>query len=170
MNHKTCKQLKMEPYVEHGVAKLRCKQPLTKEMFREDVQYSPGTPNWVLHSLTSDWYSTHFELMSEALWMHSLYVVGVLTRFCSLVSAMAWIGSKRRMTAIADFITLLSQQGTVSLSRLLGILLLQQLMESSSQQQPAKPWLGWTILVRVVCLPFTWILWLILQPSSWQVC
>ena len=45
MNHKTYKQLKMEPYVEHGVAKLRYKQPLTKEMFREDVQYSPGIPN-----------------------------------------------------------------------------------------------------------------------------
>ena len=45
MNHKTCKQLKIEPYVEQGVAKLRYKQTLTKEMFREDVQYSPGTPN-----------------------------------------------------------------------------------------------------------------------------
>lgn len=85
--------------------------------------------------------------------MHSLYVVGVLTRFYSLVSAMASIGSKRRMTAIADFITLLSQQGTVSLSRPLGILLLQQLMELSSRQQQAKPWLGRTILVRVACLP-----------------
>ena len=145
MTNKTYKQLEMEPYVEHGVAKLRYKQPLTKEMFPEEAQYSPETPNWVLHSLTSDWYSTHFELMSDALWMHSLYVVGVLTRFCSLVSAMAWIGSKRRMTAKADFITLLSQQGTVSLSRLLGILLLPQPMGSSSQQQPAKPWLEWTI-------------------------
>ena len=152
----------MEPYVEHGVAKLRYKQPLTKEMFREDVQYSPGTPNWVLHSLTSDWYSTHFELMSEALWMHSLYVVGVLTRFCSLASAMAWIGSKRRMTVKADFITLFFQQRTTPLSRLLGILLLLQLMESSSQQQPAKPWLGWTILVRVACLPSI--------NSSWSAC
>ena len=121
-------------------------------MFQEDAQYSPGTPNWVLHSLTSDWYSTHFELMSEALWMHSLYVVGVLTRSCSLVSAKAWIGSKRRMTIKADFITLFFQQRTTPLSRLLWILLLPQPMESSSQQQQAKPWLGWTILVRVVCL------------------
>ncbi len=39
---------------EHGVAKLRYKQPLTKEMFPEEDQYSPETPNWVLHSLTSD--------------------------------------------------------------------------------------------------------------------
>ena len=45
MTNKTYKQLEVEPDVEHGVAKLRYKQPLTKEMFREDVQYSPGTPN-----------------------------------------------------------------------------------------------------------------------------
>ena len=45
MTNKNYKQLEMEPYVEHGVAKLRYKQPLTKEIFREDIQYSPGTPN-----------------------------------------------------------------------------------------------------------------------------
>ena len=45
MTNKTYKQLEMEPYVEHGVAKLRYKQPLTKEIFLEDIQYSPGTPN-----------------------------------------------------------------------------------------------------------------------------
>ena len=45
MTNKIYKQLEMEPYVEHDVAKLRYKQALTKEMFREDVQYSPGTPN-----------------------------------------------------------------------------------------------------------------------------
>ena len=54
MNKKTYQQLQFEPYVEHGVAKLRYKQPLTKELFQEDAQYSPGTPNFVLHSLTSD--------------------------------------------------------------------------------------------------------------------
>ena len=54
MNNKTYQQLEFEPYVEHGVAKLRYKQTLTKEMFPEEAQYSPETPNWVLHSLTSD--------------------------------------------------------------------------------------------------------------------
>ena len=38
MNHKTYKQLEMEPYVEHGVAKLRYNEPLTKEMFPEEAQ------------------------------------------------------------------------------------------------------------------------------------
>ena len=113
MNNKTYKQLRFEAYVEHGVAKLHYKEPLTKAIFLQEAQYTPGTPNWVLHWLTSDWYSIHFELMSDALWMHSLYVVGVLTRFCSLVSATAWIGSKRRMTAIADFITFLFKRGRI---------------------------------------------------------
>ena len=38
MNHKTYKQLELEPYVEHGVAKLRYKEPLTTEMFPEEAQ------------------------------------------------------------------------------------------------------------------------------------
>ena len=38
MNKKTYQQLEFEPYVEHGVAKLRYKQPLTKEMFPEEAQ------------------------------------------------------------------------------------------------------------------------------------
>ena len=38
MNHKTYKQLEFEPYVEHGVAKLRYKEPLAKEMFAEEAQ------------------------------------------------------------------------------------------------------------------------------------
>ena len=54
MNDNTYKQLVFEPYVEHGVAKLRYNETLTKEMFPEEAQYSPETPNWVLHSLTSD--------------------------------------------------------------------------------------------------------------------
>ena len=45
MTNKAYKKLEMEPYVEHGVAKLRYKQALTKEIFRENIQYSPGTPN-----------------------------------------------------------------------------------------------------------------------------
>ena len=38
MNHKTYKQLEFEPYVEHGIAKLRYKEPLTTEMFPEEAQ------------------------------------------------------------------------------------------------------------------------------------
>ena len=38
MNHKTYKQLELEPYVEYGVAKLRYKEPLTTEMFPEEAQ------------------------------------------------------------------------------------------------------------------------------------
>ena len=38
MNHNTYKQLEFEPYVEHGVAKLRYKQPITKDMFPEETQ------------------------------------------------------------------------------------------------------------------------------------
>ena len=38
MNKKTYKQLEMEPCVEHGVAKLRYNEPLTKEMFPEEAQ------------------------------------------------------------------------------------------------------------------------------------
>lgn len=38
MNKKTYKQLEFEPYVEHGVAKLRYKQPITKDMFPEEAQ------------------------------------------------------------------------------------------------------------------------------------
>ena len=38
MNNKTYQQLEFEPYVEHGLAKLRYKQPLTKEMFQEEAQ------------------------------------------------------------------------------------------------------------------------------------
>ena len=38
MNKKTYKQLEMEPYIEHGVAKLRYKEPLTAEMFPEEAQ------------------------------------------------------------------------------------------------------------------------------------
>ena len=38
MNHNTYKQLEFEPYVEHGVAKLRYKEPLTKDMFPEEAQ------------------------------------------------------------------------------------------------------------------------------------
>ena len=38
MNKKTYKQLEMEPYAEHGVAKYRYKEPLTKEMFAEEAQ------------------------------------------------------------------------------------------------------------------------------------
>ena len=38
MNKKTYQQLKFEPYVEHGVAKLRYNEPLTKEMFPEEAQ------------------------------------------------------------------------------------------------------------------------------------
>ena len=34
----TYKQLEFEPYVEHGVAKLRYKEPLTKDMFPEEAQ------------------------------------------------------------------------------------------------------------------------------------
>ena len=38
MNNKTYQQLEFEPYVEHGVAKLRPKQqPLTR-MFQEEAQ------------------------------------------------------------------------------------------------------------------------------------
>ncbi len=33
MNNKTYQQLEFEPYVEHGVAKLRPKQQLTKDSF-----------------------------------------------------------------------------------------------------------------------------------------
>ena len=89
--------------------------PLVQHQYKRSSmsQYSPATSNLALHLLTSSRYSIHFELMSEALWMHSLYVVGVLTRFCSLVSATAWIGSKRRMTAIADFITFLFKRGWI---------------------------------------------------------
>ena len=103
MNQKTFKD-EPEPSFEHGVDKLRYKKAQTRNMFTKEAQYSPGTPNLVLQSLTSDWYSTHFELTSDALWMHSLYVDGILTRLWSSVSAIAWIGSKRRMTAKADFI------------------------------------------------------------------
>ena len=45
MNNKTYKQLKFEAYVEHGVAKLRYKEPLTKAIFLQEAQYTPGTPN-----------------------------------------------------------------------------------------------------------------------------
>ena len=38
MNNMTYKQLEFEPYVEHGVAKLRYKQPITKDMFPEEAQ------------------------------------------------------------------------------------------------------------------------------------
>ena len=38
MTNKTYKQLEMEPYVEHGIAKLRYKEALTKEMFPEEAQ------------------------------------------------------------------------------------------------------------------------------------
>lgn len=38
MNKKTYQQLEFEPYVEHGVAKLRYKEPLTTEMFPEEAQ------------------------------------------------------------------------------------------------------------------------------------
>ena len=38
MNHNTYKQLEFEPYVEHGVAKLRYNEPLTKEMFTAEAQ------------------------------------------------------------------------------------------------------------------------------------
>ena len=38
MNKKTYQQLEFEPYVEHGVAKLRYKQPITKDMFPEEAQ------------------------------------------------------------------------------------------------------------------------------------
>ena len=38
MNNKTYQQLELEPYVEHGVAKLRYKEPLTKDMFPEEAQ------------------------------------------------------------------------------------------------------------------------------------
>ena len=38
MNKKTYKQLEMQPCVEHGVAELRYKEPLTKEMFPEEAQ------------------------------------------------------------------------------------------------------------------------------------
>ena len=38
MNKEIYKQLEMEPYVEHGVAKLRYKEPLAKEMFPEEGQ------------------------------------------------------------------------------------------------------------------------------------
>ena len=36
MTNKTYKQLEMEPYVEHGIAKLRYKEALTKEIFPEE--------------------------------------------------------------------------------------------------------------------------------------
>ena len=38
MTNKTYKQIELEPYVEHGVAKLRYKQPITKDMFPEETQ------------------------------------------------------------------------------------------------------------------------------------
>ena len=38
MNKKTYQQLEFEPYVEHGVVKLRYKEPLTKDMFPEEAQ------------------------------------------------------------------------------------------------------------------------------------
>ena len=38
MNKKTYKQLEMEPYVEHGVAKLRPKKQLTKDSFSPAAQ------------------------------------------------------------------------------------------------------------------------------------
>ena len=38
MNHNTYKQLEFEPYVEHGVAKLRPKQQLTKDSFSPAAQ------------------------------------------------------------------------------------------------------------------------------------
>ena len=38
MNKKTYQQLEFEPYVEHGVAKLRPKQQLTKDSLPPDVQ------------------------------------------------------------------------------------------------------------------------------------
>ena len=38
MNKKTYQQLEFEPYVEHGVAKLRYREPLAKEMFPEEAQ------------------------------------------------------------------------------------------------------------------------------------
>ena len=44
MNKKTYQQLEFEPYVEHGVAKLRYNKPLTKEMFPEEAQDLPKAP------------------------------------------------------------------------------------------------------------------------------
>ena len=38
MNNKTYQQLEFEPYVEHGVAKLRPKQQLTKDSFSPAAQ------------------------------------------------------------------------------------------------------------------------------------
>ena len=38
MNKKTYQQLEFEPYVEHGVAKLRPKQQLTKDSFSPATQ------------------------------------------------------------------------------------------------------------------------------------
>ena len=38
MNNKTYQQLEFEPYVEHGVAKLRPKKQLTKDSFPPAVQ------------------------------------------------------------------------------------------------------------------------------------
>ena len=38
MNNKTYQQLEIEPYIEHGVAKLRYKQPITRDMFAEEAQ------------------------------------------------------------------------------------------------------------------------------------
>ncbi len=38
MNKKTYKQLEMEPYVEHGVAKLRPKKQLAKDSFSPAAQ------------------------------------------------------------------------------------------------------------------------------------
>ena len=38
MNKKTYKQLEMETYVEHGVAKLRYNEPLSNKIFLEKAQ------------------------------------------------------------------------------------------------------------------------------------
>ena len=57
MNHNTYKQLEFEPYVEHGVAKLRYKEPLTTEMFPEEAQdlaealIKASKGNWLIHEI-----------------------------------------------------------------------------------------------------------------------
>ena len=40
MNHKTYKQLELEPYFEHGQAKLRYKQPNTRDKIPDNVPES----------------------------------------------------------------------------------------------------------------------------------
>ena len=81
-------------------------------------QYSPGTPNWILHLLTSAWYLIHFEFMSDALWMHSLYVFGDLTNSSSLASLIVEMDVKRRIAAKEVFIAQLFDKDVLSLSPL----------------------------------------------------